>query len=153
MRRQALFLVLMFATYFVSAQTPAPEFRADSRLYEIMGKNKVDELMAHNPRQLAIEHYNLVSFCYLAGKMTEEEGTYKMQPELKNFVKPGKKCDYPSIMSEGCINPSDYTLDQDPYFLNVYPLGDTGYYIIVYSKRMFEERLQDFLHYYHFDNQ
>ena len=151
MRRLKCLILMIFAAYAVSAQTPTPEYRADSRLYEILGQKRVEELQKQNPAQLAIEHYNLVSFCYLAGKLTEEEGTYKMQPELKLFVKPGKSCDYQRILTDGCINRYDYTLAQDPYFLNVYPLGDTGSYIIVYSKRMFDENLHAFLQYYHFE--
>ncbi len=127
------------------AQQSSKEIQIDPRLREVLGDAKVNELRTNDPKQLVIENCNLVSYCYLAMKMTEPEGTYQMKGDLKNFVKSGKSCNYQEIISSGCLNRYDYNLEQDPYKQNVYALGNTGVYIIVQSKQKFDNTLNGWL--------
>lgn len=136
-----LFLLILIGFCIVSgfAQQQNREIKVDPRLYEVLGESTVNDLRAHNPKQLVIENCNLVAYCYLALKFEEVEGTYQMKGDLRNVVKSGKSCNYQEIIEIGCINPNDYNLQQDPNLKNIYSLGNTGAYIIVISKGDFEQ--------------
>lgn len=127
------------------AQQSNQQIKVDPRLYEVLGNAKVNDLLANNPRQLVVENCNLASYCFLALKMTETEGTYQMKGDLKNFVKPGKSCDYQQILNVGYINRYDFNLEQDANLENIYTLGSTGAYIVVLSKKRFDKNLNGFL--------
>lgn len=139
-------MLLCLSVFFLKAQNDI--IPVDDLLYDYLGKKQVENLRATNPKQLIIENYNLVAYCFLATKMTEEEGTYQMMGDLKNVLKPGKSCDYASIIQKGCINRYDFNLEQHPYKQNVYTLGNTGAYIIVLSKQKFDNNLNAALRQY-----
>lgn len=134
MKKTILILTMGLFALTAFAQHPNREIKVDPRLYEVLGESKVNDLRANNPRQLLIENCNLVAYCYLALKLDEPAGTYQMKGELKNFVKAGKSCNYQEIIETGAINPYDFNLQQEPKLKNIYPLGNTGAYIIVISK-------------------
>lgn len=148
MKKFILFPALMFFTMGLFAQQASTAIQVDPMLYEVLTESQINDLRANNPAQLVRENCNLVSYCYLAMKMTEEEGTYKMKGDLKNYVKPGKNCDYQKIIERGCINRYDFNLEQDPYRQNVYVLGNTGAYIIVLSKTQFDRNVEAYLQMY-----
>lgn len=145
-----LFALLALVTVVTCgfAQQSNREINVDARLYNVLTQAQIDEMRANNPVQLVTENCNLVNYCFLAVKMTEAEGTYKMKDDLKNHVKQGKSCNYDEIIKTGCINRYDYNLEQDPYRQNVYPLGNTGAYIIVLSKQNFDNNLNATLRQY-----
>ncbi len=145
MKKSFLFIALMVTMMGAFAQQATEEIRIDPRLREVIGDAKVEELRANDPRQLVIENCNLVSYCFLALKMTEEPGTFQMKGDLKNVVKDGKQCNYQDIINTGCINRYDYNLEQDPYKQNIYSLGNTGAYIVVVSKQNFDNNVNGWL--------
>jgi hypothetical protein len=69
---------------------------------------------------------------------------------LKNHVKAGKSCNYQDIISSGAINRYDFDLEQHAFMTVVYPMGNTGTYIIVNSKQWFEEQKRAVLSEYGF---
>lgn len=131
-------------------QTAPRDIKVDPMLYSVMTPGQVEAMRNSDPKQLVVENFKTSYYCFLALKMTEPEGTYNMKDDLRNHVKAGKVCDYQSIIQTGCINPHDYDLEQDPYRLNVYPMGTTGAYIIVFSKILFDQNLQAKLREYGF---
>jgi len=148
MKKLFTLLVLLALVAGGFAQQAKKEIQVDSRLYSVLTAQQIEDLRANNPVQLVTENCNLVSYCFLAMKFSEEEGTYKMKGELRNFVKPGKSCNYQDIIATGCINRYDYNLEQDPYRQNVYSLGNTGAYIVVLSKVNFDNVLNGWLREY-----
>ncbi len=148
MKKIILFPALMLFTMGLFAQQAGTAIQVDPMLYEVLTESQINDLRANNPAQLVRENCALVSYCYLAQKMTEAEGTYQMKGDLKNYVKPGKSCDYQKIIARGCINRYDFNLEQDPYRVNVYPLGNTGAYIIVLSKAQFDRNVEAYLQMY-----
>lgn len=142
---------VMVSLVFVGfCQTTQRDIKVDPMLYSVMTPAQVEDMRTNNPKQLVIENFKTSYYCFLALKMTEPEGTFNMKDDLKNHIKVGKLCDYQSIIQTGCINPNDYNLEQDPYRLNVYPMGTTGAYIIVFSKMLFDQNLQAKLREYGF---
>ena len=87
-----------------------------------------------------IENVNFVFYCALALKKTGPEGTYIMKDDLKNHVKAGKSCNYQEIINTGAINRYDYDLEQDKLLPVIYPLGNTGAYIVVNPKQWVADR-------------
>ena len=148
MKKIILSLLAIAVCVGLHAQQSSSAIHVDPMLYEVLTESQINDLRANNPAQLVRENCNLVSYCYLAMKMTEAEGTYQMKGDLKNYVKPGKSCDYQKIISRGCINRYDFNLEQDPYRQNVYSLGSTGAYIIVLSKAQFDRNLEAYLQMY-----
>jgi len=148
MKKIILLPALMLFTLGLFAQQTRTAIHVDPMLYEVLTESQINDLRANNPAQLVRENCNLVNYCYLAMKMTEEEGTYKMKGDLKNYLKPGKSCDYQKIIERGCINRYDFNLEQDINVQNVYPLGSTGAYIIVLSKSQFDRNVEAFLQQY-----
>lgn len=148
MKKFILFPALMLFTMGLFAQQAGTAIQVAPMLYEVLTESQINDLRANNPAQLVRENCALVSYCYLAQKMTEAEGTYQMKGDLKNYVKPGKSCDYQKIIARGCINRYDFNLEQDPYRVNVYPLGNTGAYIIVLSKAQFDRNVEAYLQMY-----
>ncbi len=148
MKRIALFFALMVFAAGLHAQKQQTEIYIDPMLNEVLTEAQINDLRVNNPAQLVRENCNLVHYCYFAAKLTEEEGTYQMKGDLRNYVKAGKTCDYQAIISRGCINRYDYNLEQDPVKQNVYRLGNTGTYIIVLSKQNFERNQDAYLKQY-----
>ncbi len=150
MKKFVLFVMALFLLFGASAQQPKKEIKVDPRLNEILGVAKVNDLRANNPKQLLIENINLNYYCFVALKMSEVEGTYIMKDDLKNHVKAGKSCNYQDIISSGAINRYDFDLEQHAVLNTIYPLGNTGAYIIVTSKQRFEEQKRAVLSEYGF---
>lgn len=140
MKKLILFAMALFLLFGAYSQQGKKEIKVDPRLTEILGAAKVNDLKANNPKQLLIEHINLNYFCHVALKMTEPEGTFIMKDDLKNHVKAGKSCNYQDIISSGAINRYNFDLEQHAFMTTVYPMGNTGAYIIVNSKQWFEEQ-------------
>lgn len=142
-------ILLLVALTIVMAGAYAQQnhqIRVDARLYDVLTEAQINDLRANNPKQLVEENCNLVSYCFLALKPIDD--VHQVKGELKNFVKPGKTCNYQEIIKTGCINRYDYNLEQDPYKLNVYTMGNTGAYIVVFSKQDFTNTLNAFLREY-----
>lgn len=150
MKKITFITVALFLLFGAYAQQVKKEIKVDPRLTEILGESKVNDLKANNPKQLLIEHINLNYFCFVAHKMSENEGTYIMKDELKNHVKAGKNCNYQDIINSDIINRYDFDLEQDAFRSTIYPLGNTGVYIIVTSKQRFEEQKRAYLSEYGF---
>ena len=74
-----------------------------------------------------------------------------MKDDLKNHVKAGKSCNYQNIIESGAINRYDFDLEQNKTMPVIYPLGNTGAYIIVNSKQWFDEQKSAILSDYGFD--
>ncbi len=140
MKKITFLVMALFLLFGANAQQAKKEIKVDPRLTEILGASKVSELRNNNPKQLLIEHINLNYYCFVALKMTEPEGTFIMKDDLKNHVKAGKSCNYQNIISSGAINRYDFDLEQHAFMTTVYPMGNTGAYIIVNSKQWFEEQ-------------
>jgi hypothetical protein len=140
MKKIALFVITLSLLFGAYAQQAKKEIKVDPRLTEVLGESKINDLRANNPRQLLIEHVNFVCYCALALKPIGPEGTYILKDDLKNHVKAGKSCNYQDIISSGAINRYDYDLEQDKLLPVVYPLGNTGAYMVVNSKQWFEDR-------------
>lgn len=150
MKKITLITLALFLLFGAYAQQPKKEIKVDPRLSEILGASKFNDLKANNPKQLLIEHINLNYYCFVALKMTEPEGSYIMKDDLKNHVKSGKNCNYQDIINSGAINRYDFNLEQDATRTTVYPMGNTGAYIIVSSKQWFEEQKRAYLAEYGF---
>lgn len=150
MKKLTFFVMALFLLFGAYAQQTKKEIKVDPRLTEILGAAKINDLRANNPKQLLIEHINLNYYCFFALKMTEPEGTFIMKDDLKNHVKAGKNCNYQDIISNGAINRYDFNLEQHEFLNTVYPLGNTGAYIIVTSKQRFEEQKRAVLSEYGF---
>ena len=150
MKKLILFAMALFLVFGAYSQQTKKEIKVDPRLNEILGVAKVNDLRANDPKQLLIEHINLNYYCFVAMKMTEPEGTFIMKDDLKNHVKAGKSCNYQDIISSGAINRYNFDLEQHAFMTTIYPLGNTGAYIIVNSKQWFEEQKRAFLSEYGF---
>ena len=150
MKKLILFAMALFLLFGAYSQQTKKEIKVDPRLTEVLGTAKVNDLKANNPKQLLIEHVNLNYFCYVALKMSEPEGTFIMKDDLKNHVEAGKSCNYQDIISSGAINRYDFDLEQHAFMTVVYPMGNTGAYIIVNSKQWFEEQKRAVLSEYGF---
>ncbi|MBO4654247.1 MAG: hypothetical protein J5644_01730 [Bacteroidales bacterium] len=138
MKNFVFFAMALFLLSGAYAQQSKKEIKVDPRLTEILGAAKVNDLRANNPKQLLIEHINLNYYCIVALKMTEAEGTFIMKDDLKNHVKAGKQCDYQEMIISGVINRYDFDLEQHEALSVVYPMGNTGAYVIVFSKQVFD---------------
>ncbi len=150
MKKLILFAMALFLLFGAYSQQTKKEIKVDPRLTEILGADKVNDLKANNPKQLLIEHINLNYYCFIALKMSEVEGTFIMKDDLKNHVKDGKSCNYQEIINSGAINRYDFDLEQHAILNTIYPLGNTGAYIIVTSKQRFEEQKRALLSEYGF---
>ncbi len=147
MKKLLLLFVATIALTSAQAQYSRPDIQVDPRLNEVLGESQINDLRANNPKKLVEENCNLISYCFFAAKLINDP-TYQMKGELKNYVKAGKSCDYQEIIKNGAINRYDYNLEQDLYKQNVYPLGNTGTYIIVFSKEMFDNTLKAYYRVY-----
>ena len=150
--KKITFLVMAFFLLFgANAQQAKKEIKVDPRLIEVLGAEKFNELKTNNPRQLLIENVNFVFYSALALKKTGPEGTYIMKDDLKNHVKADKSCNYQEIINTGAINRYDYDLEQDKLLPVLYPLGNTGAYIVVNPKQWVADRERALLLEYGFD--
>lgn len=138
MKKLVLFAVALFLLFGAYSQQTKKEIKVDPRLTEILGADKVNELKANNPKQLLIEQINLNYYCIVATKVTGPEGTYIMKDDLKNHLKAGKSYDYQEIVESEVINRYDFDLEQDALVPVIYPIGNTGSYVIVSSKEWFD---------------
>ena len=138
MKKLTFFVMALFLLFGSYAQQPKREITVDPLLIERLGIEKVNELRTNNPKQLIIENIELTRFCSLITKLWENDGTYKMMGDLKQFVKEGKSCNYQDIIQKGYVNRDDFLLEADEHLSTIYPLGNTGYYLFVRSKEWLE---------------
>lgn len=150
MKKLILFAMAFFLLIGAYSQQSKKEIKVDPRLTEILGAAKVNDLMANNPKQLLIEHVNLNYYCFVAFKLTGPEGTYIMKDDLKNHLKAGKSCNYQEIIQKESVNRYDFDLEQDVTRPTVYPMGNTGVYVIVTPTEWFEAQKHAFLAEYGF---
>ena len=151
MKKITFLVMALFLLFGANAQQAKKEIKVDPRLIEVLGAEKFNELKANNPRQLLIENVNFVFYSALALKKTGPEGTNIMKDDLKNHVKAGKSCNYQEIINTGAINRYDYDLEQDKLLPVLYPLGNTGAYIVVNPKQWVADRERALLLEYGFD--
>ncbi|MCQ2271539.1 MAG: hypothetical protein MJZ72_01955 [Bacteroidales bacterium] len=144
----AMLLFLVLSSYSQQQKQVVP----DPRLYETLGESAVNDLKTNNPKQLLIENINMQYFCFVALKLPAPEGEYIMKGELKNYLKPdaGKSCNYSEIIGSESVNRYYFNLEQDAFLPTVYPLGNTGVYVVVNSKQWFDLQKRAVLHEYGF---
>jgi hypothetical protein len=150
MKKITFLVMALFLLFGAYAQQTKKEIQYTPRLNEILGVAKVNDLKANNPQQLLIEHINVTYYCFVAQKLTGPEGTYIMKDELKNHLKASKSCNYQEIIQNEFVNRYDFELEQDATRPTIYPIGNTGFYVIVNSKEWFNAQKQALLAEYGF---
>ncbi|MEG1555898.1 MAG: hypothetical protein RR356_04150 [Bacteroidales bacterium] len=128
-----LFISLLTGVY---AQQEKPVLKPDPRLYETMSETQINDLLQNNPKEIVLANIKVAWFCFFAAKLAEEN--YQMMGDICQYIKRGKTCNPDKIIKDNAINPLDYNFPQDPHKSNVFPIGKTGNYIIVYSKERYE---------------
>ena len=69
---------------------------------------------------------------------------------LENYLPKGMAYDEEELIQKGYVNPYKWNLPQEEYRYNLFKLRNSGYYVVVMPKKVWEERLNAHLHQYGF---
>jgi len=116
------------------AQKGPKEVTPDSLLYESFSKSELIKLQQEAPDKLLELNFGVTGFCYISD---QKPANSQILGDICNFVSPGKICDINKIILTKRINSLNYSLPQDPEKYNVFTMGNSSYFVIVYPAPVF----------------
>lgn len=115
------------------AQTEKVQY--DPFIYEVLSPERFAEYEHSLPSKLLSINYDLIGFCYISNEIPANS---TIVGEVCEYVAAGQYCDgAEDLVSTKRINRRNYTFPQDENQYNLYRIGATGYYVIVYPTTVF----------------
>jgi hypothetical protein len=130
-------ILLMSALICLSAWSFAQieKVTYDPFIYEVLSSDKIAEYEHYSPSKLLDINYDLIGFCYISNEVPANSNVIG---EVCDFVSPDKYCDpADELISTKRINHRNYSFSQDENSYNLFRIGTTGYYVIVYPSAVF----------------
>lgn len=142
MKRATLFLAVMGLVMCSFAQQSNSSIKYDRMLYQTISAEEIAKLEVEAPSKLADINFDLTHYCYVSDKLPE---TYIMAQEISTCVSPDQTCNIAEIVSSKSINRFHYVIPGDPQRYTVYPVGNTGFYVIVNPTDEFVKQKQAYM--------
>jgi len=134
MKKNIIIFLLLFPLVGLMAQKSPKEIIPDSLLYETFSKSELIKLQQEAPDKLLELNFGVTGFCYISD---QKPANSQMLGDICKFVSPNKSCDINKMISAKRINSLNYSLPQDLEKYNVFTIGNSSYYVIVYPAPVF----------------
>ena len=132
----------------IFAQKSAQSIKYEGVLAQAISQERYDRLQRESPSKLVATYYEVTQFCYVSNQLPENS---RVLGEFCDYVSPDQVCDdAATVASTKQLNPRKYTMARDESRYNAYPIGDTGYYVIVYPADVYKKNYLSFMKSYGF---
>ena len=132
----------------IFAQKSVQSIKYEGVLAQAITQERYDKLLRESPSKLVATYYEVTRFCYVSNQLPEDA---RMMGDFCNYVSPDQVCDdAATVTSTKQINPRKYTMTRDEFRYNVYAIGDSGYYVIVYPANIYQKNYATFMKEYGF---
>ena len=129
-----LFILLCPLVGLMAQKEGQKEVTPDILLYESFSKSELTKMQQEAPDKLLELNFGVTGFCYISD---QKPANSQILGDICNFVSPGKICDINKIILTKRINSLNYSLPQDPEKYNVFTMGNSSYFVIVYPAPVF----------------
>lgn len=130
------------------AQKSVQSIKYEGALAQAITQERFNKLQAESPSKLVATYYEITRFCYVSNQLPENA---RVMSDLCNFLSPGQVCDdATTVTATKQLNARKYTLSQDEVRYTAYPIGNTGYYAIVYPTGVYQKNYRAFMKEYGF---
>ncbi len=124
-------LLFVFICLIISgfAQNSNSGIQYDPRLVDVLTPEEFSLYEREAPAKLWSINYDLLHTGYVDSKLPDN---YMMMNDICNYAGTGKTCNIADMIASKKFNPFDFGLTSDPQKYVVYPIDDTGFYVILY---------------------
>lgn len=129
MRKITLFMAFICLIMSVFAQNSNPRMQYDPRLATILTQEEIALYQQEAPAKLWSINYDLLNTGYVDSQLP---ATYIMMNDICSYAGTGKECNTADMIASKKFNPFNFGLTSDPEKYVVYPIGNTGFYVILY---------------------
>jgi hypothetical protein len=134
MKKTIILFLLLCPLIGLMAQKSQKEITPDSLLYEAFSKAELIKLQQEAPDKLLELNFGVTGFCYISD---QKPANSQILGDICKFISPGKSCDINKMIATKKINSLNYSLPQDLEKYNVFTIGNSNYYVIVYPAPVF----------------
>ena len=118
------------------AQKDLSSIKYEGALTLFITQGEYNILLQNKSPKLIYEYYSATNFCYIDNKLPEN---VRMMGDICDMVSEGNVCDDAQVLiSRKQIYYNKYRLDRDEVRYSAYPIGSTGYYVIVYPNSVYQ---------------
>lgn len=128
MKRLSLFITFICLIISSFAQTSNSRMQYDPRIANILSAEEIALYEQQAPAKLWDINYDLTHFGYIDSQIPENN---MMMGDICNYVATGKNCNTGEMVGAKKFNYFDFGLTSDPQKYVVYPIGNTGFYVIL----------------------
>lgn len=139
---------LIFCLGFISfafGQGSDVKVTPDPRLYDVFSSDEISYYEMHSPSKLLELNYWLEGYCYVTKELPSP---VQHLGQARDYLSDGFRMDVGEIVGSGQLNSYHYKFPQDKEKYNVFSLGDTGFYVVVYPSGEFMSRKQAYMKQY-----
>lgn len=139
MKKTVLLIVAFCFTVGAFAQKQPKDLVINPMLYEQFGKAQIDQYLQNNFAELFRLNFKMTNYALVTSKMMGEN--YQLLGFPEQYANKGVTTNENDIIEKGWINPFLYSFPQDDRKFNIFPLHQSGYYIIVAPKYEYDEKV------------
>ena len=150
MKKTIVTMVMMCALLvsFAQQKIPFSQYYVDPAFAGEIAPVSVEDLRVNNPAELVRMHYTMFNYAQVIGKLWD--ANFQEMGMLENYLPKGMAYAEEDLIQKGYVNPYKWNLPQDEYRYNLFKLRNSGYYVVVMPKKVWEERLNAHLHQFGF---
>ncbi|MDR2979256.1 MAG: hypothetical protein LBV02_02265 [Bacteroidales bacterium] len=145
MKKVLLLFVLSSGVFVMTAQSTSKKVVPDPMLYEIRSESKIAEYLEMAPDKILDLNSYVQNFCYVSN---EKPADGKVLGDISDVKSPGCNVDASNIIVKKRINPGLFSFRQDEGQYNVYTIGSTGWYVIVYPIEIYTQKREEYMNQY-----
>ena len=128
MKKITFFIAAICLIISSFAQNSNAKTQYDPRLASILSADEIARYEQNAPAKLWSINYDLTHFGYVDSQLPDN---YMMMNDICNYVATGKDCNTAEMVGAKKFNYFDFGLTSDPEKYVVYPIGNTGFYVIL----------------------
>lgn len=122
------------------AQNSNQPVKFDPMLYDVLTPERIELYQAETPSKLWDINYDLLHIGYVSSELPE---TYVMMDNICNHVSPGKTCNTAEMIASKKFNRFHYSIQSDEHKYVVYPIDNTGFYVIILPNDLYFQQKQE----------
>jgi len=142
MKKTVLFFIFGLWLLAAQSQSQTLQITPDARLYERYSAEKIQSVLEKAPAKILELNSQVLNKCYISNEYPINN---QMMGDIADVQSEDYRLNVQKIVSEKQINPLMFGFQTDMEKYNVYTIGNTGYYVIVYPFPVFLEKQTAYL--------
>lgn len=142
MKKIALLTAVICLCMSSFAQKTAAQMQYDPMLYQMVPADQIERMLEDAPSKLADINFDLTHFAYVDSNLPAD---CIMMNEICTYVSPDKTCSDAEILSSKKFNRFYYAIPTDPTRYEAFPIGNSGFYVIVLPSDEFAKQKREYM--------